>query len=157
MTDAQPVPDVPFYHVCFAVPDLRAAMDDLTRAVGCRWRDPWDGRLGENSFTTTFTTTGPPHIELVTATSGPWSSTGGARFDHLGYWTSSITAASERLADNGFPEHFTGCPAGRPFIGHHIDSIGARIELFDRAAQPYFLDAIAGTEPMPALDEQTLR
>ncbi|QIS22104.1 VOC family protein [Nocardia terpenica] len=157
MTDAQLAPEVPFYHVCFAVPDLQAAMDDLTRAVGCRWCDPWDGRLGDDSFTTTFTLAGPPHIELVSATSGPWDSSGGARFDHLGYWTSSITAASKRLSGNGFPEHFTGCPVGQPFIGHHIQSLGARIELFDIAAQPYFLDAVPGSERMPALDENALR
>ncbi|WP_280336422.1 hypothetical protein [Nocardia wallacei] len=68
----------------------------------------------------------------------------------------SIDAASARLSAHGFAEEFSGCPIGRPFTGHRVDSIGARIEMFDIAAQPYFLDAVGGTKAMPALDEETM-
>lgn len=144
-----------FYHVCFVAPDLDAAMADLADAVGCAWHEPWDDTLGEWAFRTTFSTGSPPYIELITGSAGsPWDAAPGARFDHLGYWTSSLRSGSQRLADLGFPEEFSGCPYGRPYTGHRLDSIGARIELFDVAAQHFFLDRVApGSQPMPALDE----
>lgn len=146
---------VPFYHVCFVVPDLEAAMADLAQAVGCRWHEPWDGRHGDSALRATFSLIGPPYIELVTGgPDGPWDASRGARFDHLGYWTSSLPTSALRLSQSGFPEEFTGCPFGRPFTGHHIPSIGARIELFDATAQPYFIDTVGHTgTPMPVLDE----
>ncbi|MEV6560861.1 VOC family protein [Nocardia sp. NPDC051756] len=156
MIDPAPPHDVPFYHVCFVVPDLEAAMADLAAAVGCRWLEPSDGRYGDSALLATFSLGGPPYIELVTAgPDSPWDASTGARFDHLGYWTNSLPTTSNRLLQNGFPEEFTGCPFGRPFTGHHIASIGARIELFDTAAQPYFIDTVGHTQgPMPALDER---
>lgn len=144
-----------FYHVCFAVPDLELAMRDLGNAAGCAWNAPWEENLGEWEYRMTFSCGEPPFIELVTGSPGsPWDATDGARFDHLGYWTSSVAAGSRRLARHGFPEVFSGCPSGRPYVGHRVDSIGASVELFDASAQPFFLTAIApGAGPMPAILE----
>jgi hypothetical protein len=153
-------PDAPggaaFYHVCFVVPDLDVAMADLTNAVGCAWQEPWTDTLGESTHRVTFSTGGPPYIELVTGSAGsPWDAASGARFDHLGYWTSSLRAGSRRLADQGFPEAFSGCPFGRPYAGYRVDSIGACVELFDVAAQQFFVDRVdPGRQAMPALDER---
>lgn len=150
-----------FYHVCFAVPDLEAAMGDLTTAAGVRWSEPVAASIGEWDYRIVFTRGGepaaaaPPFIELIEAApGGPWGDTSKPRFHHLGWWTSDIEAGTDRLTAAGFPQTFTGCPYGRPFAYHHLDSIGAHVELVDADRQPAFIDAWnPGGAPMPAIDE----
>ncbi|GAB2623230.1 VOC family protein [Streptomyces capparidis] len=146
----------PFYHVCFAVPDLDAAMADLTRSVCARWSPPLADRIGEWDYRITFTRGGPPFIELIEGSPGsPWDASQGARFDHLGYWTTSVEQGSRRLEREGFPTDFSGCPHGRPFAYHRVDSIGARVELVDLTRRPAFTDRWHPDDtPMPALPEE---
>ncbi|MGI8711434.1 MAG: VOC family protein [Acidimicrobiales bacterium] len=143
-----------FYHVCFAVPDLEAAMGDLDAVAGIEWSPPQADTLGGWSYRIVFSRT-VPHIELMEGPSGsPWDATGGAHFHHLGWWTHSLTGSTRQLAEAGLPSGFDGCPYGRSFAYHRMDSIGARIEIVDVAAQPAFLQTWnPGGEPMPALGD----
>jgi len=143
-----------FYHVCFAVPDLEAAMGDLAAAVGIEWSPPQTDTLGDWSYRIVFSRTAP-HIELIEGPVGsPWDAAGGAHFDHLGWWTHSLTGSAQQLAEAGLPQDFDGCPYGRSFAYHAVDSIGARIEIVDSAVQPAFLQAWnPGGDPMPALGD----
>lgn len=45
----------------------------------------------------------------------------------------------QHLADRGAPIEFDSCPYGRSFTYHRLDSIGARVELVEFAAQDGFL------------------
>lgn len=129
-----------FYHVCFAVPDLRRAMRDLTRSGGVAWHEPRQDRLADWEYSIVFTRGGPPFIELIQGPPGsPWDSSDGARFHHLGFWSTSVAAGARRLTRRGYPEHFSGCPYGRPFVYHRLDSVGGFVELVDLARQPSFL------------------
>ncbi|TDC72160.1 VOC family protein [Streptomyces hainanensis] len=145
-----------FYHVCFTVPELEAAMRDLTAAAGVRWSDPVASSIGDCDYRIVFTRGGPPFIELIQAApGGPWGDTGAAGFHHLGWWTSDIAAGTDRLAAAGLPQAFTGCPLGRPFAYHRLDSIGAHVELVEAGRQPGFIDTWnPGGRPMPAIDEE---
>jgi hypothetical protein len=145
-----------FYHVCFVVPDIERAMEDLGRSVGAAWGAPVSDRLGEWDFRIAFTRGGPPFIELIEGPAGsPWDASQGARFDHLGYWTSSVQQGSQRLEDEGFTVDFSGCPYGRPFAYHRLDSIGGRVELVDVTRQPSFLQKWhSDGGPMPVIDER---
>ncbi|MFB7630747.1 VOC family protein [Streptomyces sp. NPDC056149] len=144
-----------FYHVCFVVPDMAAAIRDLGAAADVEFSAPRADRIGEWDFRIAFTRGAPPHIELIepAAPGGPWDASEGARFDHLGFWTRSIEDGGRRLAAAGLPEEFSGCPYGRPFAYHRVGSIGARVELVDLARQPAFLAAWnPGGEPMPPVE-----
>ncbi|MFG2212921.1 VOC family protein [Streptomyces sp. NPDC048638] len=112
-------------------------------------------KLGEWDYRIVFSTGGPPFIELIEGGTGsPWDAAGGARFDHIGFWSSDVRKGSRRLEEEGLPVDFSGCPHGRPFVHHRMDSIGARIELVDTGRQAAFLDAWhPGGEPMPDVDE----
>ncbi len=145
-----------FYHVCFVVPDLTPAMHDLQRAAGVEWGDPVSDRLGEWDYRIVFTAGGPPFIELIEGPSdSPWDASDGARFDHIGFWTSDVRHGSRRLEAEGMPVDFSGCPYGRPFAYHRTDSIGARIELVDVGRQAGFLHRWHPSgEPMPAIGEE---
>lgn len=148
----------PFYHVCFTVPDLAAAMRDFTPAAAVEWQQPADDRIGEWDYRIVFTAGGPPFIELIEApTGGPWGDTSQPCFHHMGFWTSDITAATARLNRNGLPETFAGCPYGRPFAYHYLDSIGAHLEVVGQQRQKSFVDTWhPGGAPMPAIDEETV-
>ncbi|GAA2941921.1 VOC family protein [Streptomyces enissocaesilis] len=144
-----------FYHVCFVVPDIEQAMQDFQRAAGAEWSDPVSDRLGEWDYRIVFTAGGPPFIELIEGPPGsPWNASGGARFDHIGFWTSDVRHGSQRLEEASMPVDFSGCPYGRPFAYHQMDSIGARIELVDVTRQASFLNRWhPGGKPMPVIDE----
>lgn len=146
-----------FYHVCFTVPDLNAAMQDFSAAAGVTWKEPVSASIGEWDYRIVFTAGGAPFIELIEAPSGgPWGDTTEARFHHLGFWTSDIEAGSRRLTQNGFPQAFSGCPYGRPFAYHRLNSIGSHIELVDQDRQQSFIDTWHhGGQPMPAINEET--
>jgi len=141
-----------FYHVCFAVPDLRAAMSDLTSVAGIEWNPPRTDTLGDWPYTIVFSQA-VPYIELIHGPPGsPWDTSSGAQFHHLGWWTHSLTSSARQLTDAGMLQDFDGCPYGRSFAYHRIDSIGARIEIVDIAAQPAFLNTWnPGGDPMQAL------
>lgn len=143
-----------FYHVCFVVPDLERAMRDFTRVSGTAWGTPQDRTLGEWPYRIVFTS-GPPYVELIEGSPGsPWDPGDGARFDHLGWWSQSVEDDSRRLVAEGLPEDFNGCPYGRPFVYHKVDSIGARFELVDASLQRFFLDTWnPGGPPMPSLGQ----
>ncbi|KUM74792.1 VOC family protein [Streptomyces curacoi] len=145
-----------FYHVCFVVPDLEAAMRDLSTAAAVEWREPMAASIGEWDYRIVFTAGGEPFIELIEAPpGGPWGDTDEPRFHHLGWWTSDIDAGTDRLAKAGFPQAFSGCPYGRPFAYHHIDSIGGHVELVGHGRQPSFIDAWnPGGDRMPAINEE---
>lgn len=144
-----------FYHVCFAVPDLEAAMSDLASAGGIEWNPPRTDSLGDWPYRIVFSRT-VPHIELIQGPPGsPWDTAdSGPHFHHLGWWTHSLTSSARQLAEAGLPQAFDGCPYGRSFAYHRLDSIGARIEIVDIAAQPAFLRSWnPGGESMPALSD----
>lgn len=145
-----------FYHVCFVVTDLEAAMRDFIVAAGTQWSPVCSDTLGEWDYRIVFSRTAP-HIELIEGPPGsPWDASRGARFDHLGWWTHSLATTSGRLAAGGLPTDFDGCPFGRRFAYHRVDSIGARFEIVDTSVQAGFLEAWnPDGNPMPGLDEQT--
>jgi hypothetical protein len=128
------------YHLGFVVADVEQATSDLSRTVGLSWRPARSGRLGEWDYRIVFSAEGPPFFEMIQGPPGsPWDATSGPRFDHLGYWSADIAADPARLASRGAPLEFDACPYGRRFTYHRLDSIGARIELVDMAAQAAFL------------------
>ncbi|MGW1075437.1 VOC family protein [Streptomyces sp. NPDC002537] len=143
-----------FYHVCFVVPDIGKAMDDLTRSTGARWTGILEDSLGEWDYRLAFTRGGPPYIELVQGPPGsPWDSSLGARCHHLGYWTTDVTRSSARLSGEGFTEEFNACPLGRPYAYHKVASLGVDLEMMDLSRQERFLAAWdPGGPPMAAFD-----
>ncbi|MQY31910.1 VOC family protein [Nocardia aurantia] len=130
-----------FYHVCFAVPDLRAAMDELTTITGARWGTPVHDRLGDWPYSLVFTDR-PPHIELISSVEGsPWHAPT-PQFHHLGWWTSCLPDAD--ITDSPLRDtatmYFDGRPFGRHFVYLDAPHSGARIEQVDRIQQRSFID-----------------
>lgn len=143
-----------FYHVCFVVPDIELAMEDLARTAGVEWSGIREDAIGKWDYRMAFSRTGPPYFELIQGPAGsPWDSTLGARCDHVGFWTRSVEESAQRLTDEGFPSDFSGCPYGRPYSYHPVESLGVRLEMMDVSRQTAFLDSWnPGGASMPAVD-----
>ena len=141
---------IDFYHLGFAVPDLDRAAADLTAVAGLDWSPARDGELGAWRYRIAFTTRAP-YLELIEGPPGsPWDSLAGARFDHLGWWAEALLDSSDQLTAAGLPVDFSGCPYGRSFVYHRVDSIGARVELVAASQQAGFFaqwDAAAPIQP----------
>jgi hypothetical protein len=143
-----------FYHVCFVVPVIEQAMDDLGQAVRTEWSGIMEDSLGDWEYRLAFSRGGPPYIELIQGPPGsPWDSSQGARFHHIGYWSKDAAQSSRRLSADGFEEEFSACAFRRPYSYHLMPSLGGRLEMMDISRQGQFLAAWdPGAQPMLPFD-----
>jgi Glyoxalase/Bleomycin resistance protein/Dioxygenase superfamily len=129
----------PFYHVAIAVPDLDAAMEELSRTVGLSWGEAREAEYPDGPIRFTYSVDGPPHIELVQGSPGsPWDAADGARFDHIGFWSSSLDDDKRELHDRGMPIEVDGEELGNPIFSYHRSEIsGLRVELVTEEMRPH--------------------
>lgn len=148
-----PAPETPppvhspgFYHVCFAVPDLDAAMRELTELVGARFGEPVHDLLGPWPYSLVFTDRAP-HIELIRSVEGsPWQAES-AHFHHLGWWTTCLATTIDSWRAAGTEMHFDGREHGRRFAYVDAPNSGMRLEGVDAAQRDNFVRRWAGTYP----------
>lgn len=128
-----------FYHVCFAVPDLEAAMDELTTMVGVRWGTPARGRMGPWPYSIVFTDR-RPHFELIASVAGsPWEAPV-PRFHHLGWWTSCVSDTADAWTGSGGSMSFDGREHGRRFVYVDAPQSGVRLEAVADSQRPSFVE-----------------
>ncbi|WP_066903920.1 VOC family protein [Millisia brevis] len=139
-----------FYHVGFAVPDIEASMDLLSRAVDVTWNTPQSASLGPWAYRIVFTTE-PPFIELIQGPAGsPWDTeSSGPRFDHLGWWAASLDASADDWSGRcGLDMDYDGRTEGRSFAYFTAVALGTRLELVEADRMGAFLSAWSpGTDP----------
>lgn len=119
-----------FYHLCLAVPDLSAALAELSDAVGATFAEPRRSRLGEWDYELTFSAQGPPYLEVISGSAGsPWD-VAEAGVHHVGFWSTDLERDSAELAATA-PLAFDGCAFGRRFAYHRLGAAGLTVELLD--------------------------
>lgn len=137
-TSAPPPGSESFSHVCFAVPDLEAAMAELEEMLGVTFGDPVRSTLGEWPYSLVFTREFP-HIELIRSMAGsPWA-VDAPTFHHLGLWTSCLPDTLAAWTQQGGSMVFDGREHGRRFAYVDAPRSGARVEAVDIAQRPDFL------------------
>ncbi len=140
MSEAAPhthLPEASFYHVCFAVPDLRAAMAELTELLGVHFNEPVHDQLGEWPYSLVITTAAP-HIELISSVKGsPWEAAT-PTFHHLGWWSSCLDHTVDAWTNTG-TIHFDGRKEGRRFAYIDAPHSGLRLEAVDASQRADFL------------------
>jgi ketosteroid isomerase-like protein len=151
-----PVAPRTFFQVGVLVDDIEAAADELHRAVGLRYEEAEDRRIGDWDIRTSFSLHGPPYIELIESGPGtPWFAEGGPRLDHLGFWSSDIEDDRRRLESEGLAVAIDGVANGGPWYYHQTSSAGMRIEHIDAVRQKGFADRRGGPDqlsPAAAID-----
>jgi len=121
-----------YYHIGLVVTDLRAAMSELSAAVGITWEEPHHSTYGDWDIDVVMSMEGPPYIELIQGgPDGPWSNAGGPRLDHFGYGCDDPEADGARLLLSGFEVDFDPTHVGkkRTFTYYRGPHTGARVEL----------------------------
>ena len=130
------------YHVCFAVPDLEAAMNELSAALGVRWGEPIRGLLENWDYSLVFSREAP-HIELISSVPGsPWD-TDSPCFHHMGFWTNCLDSTLDSWRDAGGEMFYDSRPAGRRFGYVDLPATGMRIEAVDDVQRTSFLSTWA--------------
>lgn len=128
-----------FFHVGIVVPDLEAAKAELSAALDVRWHATHESHYGDWVITVTHTEQpGPPWLELITGNSGsPWDAAGGARMDHIGYWSGDLPADRGKLECGGFTVEHDGTALGGRWIYLRSPATGLRVELLDVARKAH--------------------
>lgn len=129
------------YHMGLVVPDLAAAMAQLSEQLGLMWapvrefpvRVVEGGRPPvELSVPATYSQQGPPYFELIQATGqGLWSTAYAGQLHHLGLFVDDVAAEVQRLEAIGFVTEMVGVQPDGSFGGpvYLRNSLGVRIEL----------------------------
>ena len=100
------------FHVGVLVPDLEAAMTELSEGLGISWaaviereQQIWTPEHGASATALRFTYSceGPQHIELLQGASGTfWDANTRPGLHHHGVWVDDIAAETERRVAQGW-------------------------------------------------------
>jgi Glyoxalase/Bleomycin resistance protein/Dioxygenase superfamily len=134
-----------FFHVGVVVEDLAAAMEELQRTLGLEFNEPHESTYGDSHIRVCYSLQGPPYVELIEGEPGSmWSTSGGPRADHVGYFVDDLEGARAQLEAAGMPVDIDGMAFGGRFTYHRMRHTGMRIELIDAARREAL---IAGIKP----------
>ena len=145
------------FHHGLIVPDVRAAMDGLSRDLGLDWADlrqfdplrvwlPGEGRA-EAQLTVTYSRQGPVHFELIEMVAGcAYEALQAVSLAHLGVWVDDVGAEVEALLGQGWrlilagasPEHRYGQMA------YMVHDNGPVVELVGEPIRPMIESWIGG-------------
>lgn len=143
------------YHVGVRVPDVDAAMAEMSAALGLTWatvqyfaeRPVWTPERGLELVELTFTYSceGPQHVELLTGGS-VWACGDQPGAHHVGVWCDDIAGETERCLSLGWT---LAAAAKDPADGfgtfvYVVPPSGLIVELVSSAAQPRFEQWFAG-------------
>jgi Glyoxalase/Bleomycin resistance protein/Dioxygenase superfamily len=150
-----------FFHVGVIVSDLPAAQARLTDLLGAAWGPVLENEIeirdGEGNELRVPNricySTGPPYIELILEVPGtPWVCNEHSNLHHIGFYTATVAADSDRLGAAVCPLEIMGGHGDGPPNGwaYHRDPLGVRIELVDEAIRAPMEQFMRG---LPAWDE----
>jgi hypothetical protein len=153
------------FHNGYAVPELEPAMAELTAILGLEWAsisertmriaDP-DHGLIDADVRVGYSTTGPPHVELIQSVTPTMWSTETAYLHHVGVWARDIEADSARLERSGLPRDSYGLnDDGSTRFVFHRHPFGPLIELIPVSSRARFeqwmtAGALVAAEPPPS-------
>lgn len=153
-----------FYHFGIVVSDFDKSLEELSNNLGIEWASVTEFEIEceqPNGIVTAdmkvvYSTTGPPHFEVIRVAPGTVWGQADQGVHHLGYWTENLQEDHKRLTDAGYvwestyrnPD--TEGPYG--FTYHTLKETGIRVELVDLARKPAFDNWMAGGEFPSAMD-----
>lgn len=137
-------------HLGIQVENLEQACALLGDLFGLTFAEPitgWpiavrvDDEIEESEGRFTVSRQGPPYLEVTENVPGSkvWHSEGQPMvFHHLGFWVDDVAAASDRLAEAGYPVQAGGLDENGRYRYTYHDVAGLRVEMAAAAARPAF-------------------
>jgi hypothetical protein len=121
----------PYFHVCYIVPELEEAMDELTRSTGVEWQAPRDRASGDMRWRLVYSVGPPPFIELVEGEPGtPWHTAEG-QLHHIGRFTYDLDEGIREFEAVGGTIEVDGREITGRWAYFRIPTSGALIELIE--------------------------
>ena len=134
--------DVSVYHFGLVVPDLAAAVEQYSGALGFRFAKVReiplpvlvDGKPRSVEMLDTYSVDGPPYVELIEERSGSTWAADAFGMNHMGFWAKDMDVAMARLEAHGMPGRVrdTSTP---PRVSYHQAGTGVWIELVDHSVR----------------------
>jgi hypothetical protein len=150
-----PGPGLELYHIGLTVPDLGLAMEQYTAAFGFGWATTHESRLevivdGERrqaEIAVTYSTQGPPYLELIQDRRGSIWGADGLALTHVGFWAEDLDAGRRALDQTGLVARVRDAGRdGRPArFSYHPFAGGLWIELVHASFKAELADWIADT------------
>jgi len=139
------------FHVGLSVPDLEHAMESIGSSLAISWApvqervQPVRTGAGENReehIRFTYSSDGPPHIELIQPEPGSlWAITPAHGLHHIGAFAADVAVPP----GDGLSLEFGGGHAERPVGFAYYTSLGGiRVELVDESRREQFREWFAG-------------
>jgi lactoylglutathione lyase len=143
------------FHVGLSVPDLELAMSSIGANLGISWAPSQErmqkvrtasGETREEHILFTYSSDGPPHVELIQPEPGSvWGITPANGLHHIGAFASDVTVPP----GDGLQLEFGGGHRERPVgFAYYISAYGIRIELVDESRRQQFADWFAGADTL---------
>ena len=144
-----------FYHIGLTVPDVRAAMEQYSTALGFTWARMHessfevmvDGERRQAQIAVTYSIQGPPYLELVQERRGSIWGADGLALTHVGFWAEDLSASRRALEESGLAARVRDADRdGRPArFSYHPFAGGLWIELVHTSFKEQLADWIADT------------
>lgn len=128
------------HHIGIVVPDLEAAMAEMTKFLGLQWTAPQERPDGHRRLRVAFSTT-TPRIELIQGNPGTstWSTDGGPRIDHMAFWIEDFEATSAAADQLDLFREAGGTASwGGRWAYVRTRDTGARVEMCDERGREFF-------------------
>lgn len=123
-----------FFHVGYAVPDLEAAMAELTATLGLRWQVPLSRAVGGLRWRVTFSLEGPTYVEMIEGGPGtPWEVGSAPLLHHVGRFTTDLGAELAKVVAAGGEVETDGRRFSGQWAYVRMPRSGARLELIEAA------------------------
>ena len=135
------------FHLGYVVPELDAGMAELGALFGLDWAQPlrraaatWDPVNGrsEAAIGVAYSSTGPPHIEVIEGEAGSlWEPGERPYLHHIGMWAEDLERDAAALVARGLAlaGHGVNAAGGMARFSYHRDGPGPLIELVDPKAR----------------------
>ncbi len=141
------------FHVGLSVPDIEAAMDAIGSNLGICWAPMMErtqqvrtgtGETREEHILFTYSSDGPPHVELIQAEPGSvWGVTPAGGLHHIGAFADDVSVAPGAGLELEFGGGHRESPAG---FAYYTSPSGIRVELVDGSRRAQFNDWFRGGE-----------
>lgn len=142
--------DGDLFHVGVLVPDLDAAMQEMSRSHGVTWASVQDRTMsvwlperGDSTFrlALTYSCEGPVHVELMQGEAGsPWDVAAHTGLHHFGYWVDDVGDETERLVAQGWTIELAAAPPEARYgrFTYLRSPAGVLVEPLNRSAKERF-------------------
>jgi catechol 2,3-dioxygenase-like lactoylglutathione lyase family enzyme len=138
-----------YFHVCYVVPDLEAAMEELSRVIGVRWQEPRDRASGDLRWRLVYSEGPLPFIELVEGAPGsPWHTTDGPTIHHIGRFTDDLDEGIRAFESAGGEIELDGREISGRWAYFRVPQSGALIELIEADDRERWERFGVGTPPV---------